>query len=223
MGKKTGAVKKKAEFVDEEHTLHRIDNPDFLEMKAMEKAWSTSKVREEEIELLVVHDLLQCQELLGWSLPGEHRVLGCPPSKMILFVHFVRAGLCLPMSDFLRRFLDYYRISLHHLTPNGVLQLSSFVHVCETFVGIPPSLLLFRHYFRFKLSNSSSSPVLGGCVIQFRQGRKSDFFEYKLVDSCGDWHEHWFYVANPPPGLLIFLPLPSLIPTGMGKNSLLLS
>jgi hypothetical protein len=85
-----------------------------------------------------------------------------------LFVSFICAGLCLPASSFLHRFLLYFGVCLNHLSPNGVLHLSVFVYLYETFLGIPPSISLFRYFFRLKphpWSDNISS--LGGCGIQF--------------------------------------------------------
>jgi hypothetical protein len=31
-----------------------------------------------------------------------------------------------------------------------------------------------------------STPVLGGCVIQFRQGKQKEFFDYTLLKSVKD-------------------------------------
>jgi hypothetical protein len=53
----------------------------------------------------------------------------------------------LPASAFLHRFLHYFGISLNHLTPNAILHLSVFVHLYEAFIGIVPSISLFRFFF----------------------------------------------------------------------------
>jgi hypothetical protein len=37
---------------------------------------------------------------------------------------------------------------------------------------------------------------LGGCGIQFYQGKKALFFDYDLVDSIWEWRSDWFYAAN---------------------------
>jgi hypothetical protein len=75
----------------------------------------------------------------------------------------------LPASTFLHRFLQYFRICFNHLTPNGVLHLSMFVHLCESFPGIPPSISLFRYFFRLKPHpRSDNISPMDGCGIQFR-------------------------------------------------------
>jgi hypothetical protein len=92
-------------------------------------------------------------------------------------------GLCLPASAFLHRFLHYFDISLNHLTSNAVLHLSVFVHLCEAFIGIVPSISLFCLFFYLKsLPRNDSTSPLGGSGIQFRQGKKALFFDYDLID-----------------------------------------
>jgi hypothetical protein len=44
---------------------------------------------------------------------------------------------------------------------------------------------------------------LGGCAIQFHQGKKTLFFYYDLVDSIRDWCSEWFYSANMIPSLAV--------------------
>ena len=159
---------------------------------------------EDQLRELVSDGLFQSKDIAEWRAPGEHRVPALGPGEIILFVSFIRAGLCLPASAFLHRFLSYFRISLNHLAPNAVLHLSVFVHLCETFLGIPPSLSLFRYFFCLKPQpRREDTSVLGGCGIQFRQGLKSKFFDYDLVDSVRDWRADWFYAANLIPPLAI--------------------
>jgi hypothetical protein len=78
-----------------------------------------------------------------------------------------------------------------------------FVHLCETFLGILPSISLFHYFFCLKPHLRSDSTSLGGCGIQFRQGKKGLFFDYDLVDSIKEWHSEWFYVGNMNPPLAV--------------------
>jgi hypothetical protein len=77
-----------------------------------------------------------------------------------------------------------------------------FVHLCEAFLGIPPSISLFRYFFRLKPHPQSDNiSPLGGCGIQFRQGKKNLFFDYDLVDFVKEWRSEWFYAGNMLPAL----------------------
>ena len=144
------------------------------------------------------------QKLGEWKATGEHRIPNLEPGEIVLFVPFIEHGLGLPTSPFFHGLLHYYRITLNHLNPNSFLHLSIFVHLCEAFLGIPPSLSLFRYFFHLKPQpRHEETNVLGGYGIQFRQGLKSKFFDYDLVDSVRDWHVDWFYAANLIPSLSI--------------------
>ena len=190
-------------------------------MRAAQKIWSASTTTEDQLRKLVSDDLIQGKEFADWKAVGQHRVPTLGPSEIVLFVSFIRAGLCLPASAFLHRFLSYFGISLNHLAPNVVLHLSIFVHLCETFLGIPPSLSLFRYFFRLKPQpRRDDTHVLGGCGIQFRQGLKSKFFDYDLVDSVRDWCADWFYATNMIPPLTVHSGSGPMVNGWWEKNSL---
>ncbi|XP_066385746.1 uncharacterized protein [Miscanthus floridulus] len=204
MGKKKTAGKSQATFVDEESSLSLIENQEFVAMRAAQKVWPAPTTSEDQLRELVSDGLIQNKVIAEWRVPGEHRVPALGPGEIVLFVSFVHAGLCLPASVFLHQFLGYFGVSLNHLTPNAVLHLSVFVHLCEAFLGIPPSLSLFRFFFRLKPQpRREETSVLGGCGIQFRQGLKIKFFDYDLVDSVKDWRAEWFYAANLIPSLVV--------------------
>jgi len=129
--------------VDEEASLSVIENQEFMAMRAAANSWPAPSTKEEQLKELADEGLIQEKSLAEWRGPGEHRVPYLNPGEIVLFLSFVRASLCLPPSPFLHRFLRYFAISLNHLTPNGVLHLSVFVHFYETFLGILPSITLF--------------------------------------------------------------------------------
>jgi len=106
------------------------------------------------------------------------------------------------MSDFFRELLYYYGIRMNHLNPNSILQLSIFIHLCEDFLGIPPSICLFRYFFKLKLHPHAANPdVVGGAGFQFRVGRKTEFLTYTLRDSKKNGKSKWFYSGNVLPSL----------------------
>jgi hypothetical protein len=160
---------------DEEQTLEVIENKEFLAMRATTSAWPVPVTRKEQLKELVDEGLLQEKELVDWKVPSEHQVPYLQPYEIVLFVAFVRAGLCLLASPFLHRFLRFFAISLNNLTPNGILHLSMFVHFYEAFLGILPPITLFRYFFHLKLHpKSNNTSILGGCGIQFRQNKQKE-------------------------------------------------
>jgi hypothetical protein len=164
-GRKSGtSSSKKIIKVDVDQVLEVIENKEFLAMKATTSTWPVPTTTEEQLRELADEGLIQDQGLAEWRALGEHRVRSLNPGEIVLFVPFVHVGLCHPASPILHHFLRFFDISLNHLTPNGVLHLSMFVHFCEAFLGIPPSIALFRYFFHLKPHpKSNNTSVLGGC------------------------------------------------------------
>ena len=51
--------------------------------------------------------------------------------------------------------LEAFGLRMLLLHPNAVLILATFAHTCEAFVGVMPSVALFRHYFMSRSGRSS--------------------------------------------------------------------
>ena len=93
---------------------------------------------------------------LAGSEPGE----GYYP----IFLHCLYAGLVPPFSPFLLAILEAYQIQLLHLHPNSILILSIFAYLCEAYIGIRPSVQLFRHFYSLR----SSAPGEQTRCVSFR-------------------------------------------------------
>ena len=145
-------------------------------------------MKEEALEKRHEDGSLSERHLGEWKAPGNHRVPVLEEGEIVLFTPFVEKGLGLPASDFFRRLLYYYGIRMNHLNPNSILQLSIFIHLCESFLGIPPSILLFHYFFKLKPHPDAANPdVVGGAGFQFSIGRKAEFLTYNLRDSKKNW------------------------------------
>jgi hypothetical protein len=124
------------------------------------------------------------QKLGEWKGPGEHCIPNLELGEIVLFVPFIQHGLGLLACPFLHGLLHYYGITLNHLNPNSILHLSIFIHLRETFLGIPPSITLFHYFFKLKPHPNVGNPrVLGGASIQFWVGKKKEYLHYTLIDS----------------------------------------
>jgi len=64
-------------------------------------------------------------------------------NESVVFHPHVLRGLDFPISNFFRGLLHHWGIQVHHLTPNSILHISIFVHLCEAFLGIEPHFDLF--------------------------------------------------------------------------------
>ena len=67
------------------------------------------------------------------------------------FAHFHERGFTIPAHKFLRGLLDYYKVELQHLTPNGVQHIAVFIALCEGFLGISLHFDLWRYLFAVNL------------------------------------------------------------------------
>ena len=137
-----------------------------------EEGWNTSKCSQSTLEtlvsdgLLVPRSFIQWRPTLGKDHPYENK------GEIVAFTPYFEWGLGFPCSSFLSGHLRYYRIQLHHLTPNSFVHISIFVHLCEAFLGIEPHFELFRFLFHLKPQpDSYVLDVVGGAGLQLRQGR----------------------------------------------------
>jgi hypothetical protein len=52
------------------------------------------------------------------------------------------------VSSFMEGLLYYYKIQLHHLTPQSMLHISVFVHFCEAFLRVEPHFQFFHALYK---------------------------------------------------------------------------
>ena len=131
--------------------------------------WKSSKCTDSHLFSLVEEHLFQPRNVIHWrkfdgeSFPHEGR-----NESVIVHPHVLR-GLSFPVSDFFRGLLHHWGVQVHHLTPNSILHISIFVHLCESFLGIEPQFDLFQYFFHLKPHpNDSEIEVVGGAGLQFR-------------------------------------------------------
>jgi hypothetical protein len=68
-------------------------------------------------------------------------------STILCFESQLVVGLGLPPSKFLSSIMNYLGCSLVHLNPNAISAFSSFVMVCECWLGIPQDNNHFCYYY----------------------------------------------------------------------------
>ena len=68
-----------------------------------------------------------------WWLPDNEDEPSPPEGYVVSFARFHKRGFATPTHKFLRGLLDYYKVELQHLTPNGVQHIAVFVALCEGF------------------------------------------------------------------------------------------
>jgi hypothetical protein len=120
--------------------------------------------------------------------------------EQVIFASFFERSFNLPAGDFFRGLLYYYRLELVHLVPNSITVVSTFIHFCEVYLGIPPHFTLWRYFFCVKSTGKRSGPV-GPVMFNLRSGLKAEWIGTDLPDNTAGWRSEWFYIADQIPGL----------------------
>jgi hypothetical protein len=92
--------------------------------------WAASSMREKRLEELVRDGLLwpkTSRSQPEWIAPPSDHLEPAPPKGYVVsFICFHKRGFGMPASPFMRALLHYYKVELHHLTPNTVSQAAIF-------------------------------------------------------------------------------------------------
>nr|ABA93607.1 retrotransposon protein, putative, unclassified [Oryza sativa Japonica Group] len=122
---------------------------------------------------------------------GEGRPAPRYPGRSVFFLPFAMAGQVPPFSSFFMDVLEFYNLQMAHLTPNAVMTLAIFAHLCKMFIGVRPSLRLFRWFFTVQPVSPPS--VVGGCYFQPRGPVLNRYIPCVLRKKWDDWKSDWFY------------------------------
>jgi hypothetical protein len=87
--------------------------------------------------------------------------------------------------DFMRGLLHFYRIELVHLVPNSITIISTFVHLCEAYLGIVPYFHIWRHFFELK--KTGKGMVVGSVGFMLHRNMKSEYIDLTLPDNTTSW------------------------------------
>ena len=118
--------------------------------------------------------------------------------ETVIFSSFIAAGLVPPFSSFFLEVLSEYQVHLVHLSPNSVLMLAIFAHLCEMFVGVMPSVALWRHFYVLRSSGKTRTEVVGSCNFRLRDGARDEYIPQELKNKWDDWRLYWCYLAVDP-------------------------
>ena len=112
---------------------------------------------------------------------------------IMLFISFFFACLMFPFSEFTITIILFYDIWHLHLSPNFILMLSIFAHLCENFVRVEPCLDLFWFFYT---GWSVTGPTTGSCGVCLCDGAANSYIEVGLKSSWSGWREDWFYLPG---------------------------
>jgi hypothetical protein len=116
----------------------------------------------------------------GWltgnlvSFISEVDVPTVESSTTLYFESQLAAGIGLPPSKFLSSNMNYLGCSLVHHNTNAVLALSSFVMLCECWLGIPPDTSLFWYYYS---PARYTKTIFDGVGFSLRRNRREEYIK----------------------------------------------
>ena len=119
-------------------------------MALLSGSWMGSNVTTEDITQLRATRRLLRETDVSVRLPhGEQRPLPEGQERVVFLAHFKR-GFGLPASTFFRTFLEFFGLQPHHLGAGAIVQLSSFVTLCEGYLGVEPTIDPWVRFFSLK-------------------------------------------------------------------------
>jgi hypothetical protein len=136
--------------------------------------------------------------LMGWQAPGltckvksgATSLVNMRLGDFVFFMAYALAGLVSPLPSFFVTLLEYYRLQLQHLSPNFIALVAIFVHLCEMYVGVRPSVRLFRCFFVLKAA-SSRLPLISGHYFQRRTPGHARYIALVSPGRWERWREDW--------------------------------
>jgi hypothetical protein len=149
-------------------------------------AWVRSTMTEAKIQALVDQGLLRSKTEVEWRAAVGEDFSSEDIKEQVVFGSFFERGFNLLAGDFFRGLLYYYRLEFVHLVPNSITVVSTFIHFCEAYLGIPPYFALWRHFFCVKSTGKRLEPV-GAVVFNLRSGLKAKWIDADLPDNTARW------------------------------------
>jgi hypothetical protein len=145
----------------------------------------------------------------AWIVPHPNKREPNPPfGYVVSFIRFYERGFTAPASRFMRALCFHYGVELHNFTPNAISQVTTFVGVCEGFLGIPINWNLWVHLFRVKLHTLTTPKPktrravrAGGMTILRRNTRREVYIPCTMTSNNSEWEWGWFYLRNDGAGL----------------------
>jgi hypothetical protein len=164
--------------------------------------------------------------LLGWQAPGPAckvksgimSLANMRPGDFVFFAAYALAGLVPLLSSFFLTLLEYYGLQLQHLSPNSIALVAIFVHLCEMYVGVRPSVRLFWCFFVLKAA-STRPPLITGHYFQHRTPGHARYIAPISPGGWERWREDWALVqADVHNRLALPIGGPTLDHTEWGKD-----
>jgi hypothetical protein len=112
-------------------------------------------------------------------------------STILCFESQLAVGVELPSSKFLSSIMNYLECSLVHLNTNVVSALSSFIMLCECWLGIPLDTSLFWHYYS---PARYTKTIFGGISLSLRRKRMNKYIRATFKSCWKGAQQRWILV-----------------------------
>jgi hypothetical protein len=168
--------------------------------------------------------LASLRRLMGWQSPGltckvkseATSLANMRLGDIVFFAAYALTGLVPPLSFLM--LLEYYGLQLQHLSPNSIALVAIFIHLCEMYVGVRPSVRLFRRFFMLKAA-SPRPPLIGGHYFHRRTPVHACYITPISPDRWERWRADWALVqADVHDRLALPVGGPTLDRTEWGKD-----
>jgi hypothetical protein len=112
-------------------------------------------------------------------------------STIIFFESQLAARIRLLPSKFLSSIMNYLGCSLVHLNSNAVSTLSSFVMLCECWLGIPLDTSLFWYYYS---PARYTKTIFGGIGFSLRRNHRDEYIKATFKGCWKGAQQKWILV-----------------------------
>lgn len=163
--------------------------------------WRRSIMTAEDMKILEDEGYIPSGKNKAWRLPKPEDVPPKPEAdEVVVTIAALKRGFSFPPAAFYCEILETYGLQPHNMTPNSVLIVSSFVAVCEGYLGVKPSLELFQYYFTVKRESIKKSIGHGALAIcgsmRFKPRTDREFPHIQGHDSIKGWQESSFIIRT---------------------------
>jgi hypothetical protein len=122
---------------------------------------------------------------------------------VVSFIRHHERGFTAPARRFMRGLCYHYRVELHNFAPNAISRATTFIGICEGFLGIPVNWDLWIHFFRAELHTVATSKTrvrravrAGGLTFSVRDSRRELYPLCTMTSNNAEWERGWFYLYN---------------------------
>jgi hypothetical protein len=120
-------------------------------------------------------------------------------NEVVIYRSFLKAGLRFPLSKFVVEVLKIFQIFLHHITPEAIIRMGTFVWAVRN-LGLEPSAKCFcsMHELLYETMATGKEQYNNnfGCYVFIARSNASYPMPTYRKTWPGAWMEEWFYVKN---------------------------